>query len=182
MRAVAVAYMAPEHEEAKQLSGAHSAALGRKTAGRQLSVLAAASCCPKTRLAHRGSEARSQYAVGVDDELRRLPVALARSRLVAVYTDSGVPVQAAHKREQNSVVRETHNATVRSLQVEVMGVAGHCLWKSQVEIYYGHPTSKDVSVPRWFVHYGLHGPRTPSLLSCYRMLERHYLAESFLAC
>ena len=182
MEAVAVACMAPEHEEAKQLAGAHLDVLGRKTAGRQLSVIAVASCCLKAWLAHHGSEARSQYAVVVDDGLRHLSVVLAHSRLVAVHAGSDVPVQAAHERERSSVVHETRNATVRLSQVEVMGVAGHCLSKSQAEIYYDHRTLKDVFVPRCFVYYGLHGLPIPSLLSCYRKLEKHCPGESSLVC
>lgn len=175
-----VAYMAPGYEEAKLLAGAHSAVLGRKTAGRQLSMLAAASCCSKACLAHRGSEAQNQYEVVVDDELRRLSVGLDHSRLVAVHTDSGA--QAAHEQERSSVVHETRNATVRLSQAEVMGVAGHCFSKSQVEIYYGHLTLKDAFDPHYFVHCGLHGLLIPSLLSCYQMLGKHCLGESSLVC
>lgn len=177
-----IEHMAPVHEGVKLLVGAHSAVLGRKNVGRQLDVLAAASCCSKAYLAHRDSEAQSLYAAVVDDELRHLSVGLDHSRLVAVHADSGVPVQGAHERERNSVVHETRNAAVRLSQAEVMGDAGHCLSKSQAEIYYGHLTLKDAFDPHCFVYYGLHGLLIPFLLSCYQMLGKHYLGESSLVC
>jgi len=182
VEAAVVEHMAPVHEGVKLLVDAHSAVLDRKTVGRQLSMLAAASCCSKTCLAHRGFEAQSQYAVVVDDELRRLSVGLDRSRLVAVHADSGVPAQAVHEQKRSSVVHETRNAIGRLSQAEVMGVAGHYLSKSQVEICYGHLTSKDAFDPRCFVCYGLHGLLIPSLLSCYRMLGKRCLGESSLVC
>jgi hypothetical protein len=107
-----VVHTGPEHEEAKQHADAHSVVLDHKTAGRQLNVLAAASCCSKTCLAHRYFEAQSRYAVGVDDELHRWSVVLVHSQLVAVHAELDVPAQAAHGQEQNPVVRETRIATV----------------------------------------------------------------------
>jgi len=182
VEAAVVEHMAPVHEGVKLLVDAHSAVLDRKTVGRQLSMLAAASCCSKTCLAHRGFEAQSQYAVVVDDELRHLFVGLDHSPLDAVHADSGVPAQAVHERERSSVVHGTRNAVVRSSQAEVMGGADHCLSKSQVEIYYGHLTLKDAFDPHYFVYCGLHGFLIPSLLSCYRMLGKHCLGESSLVC
>lgn len=177
--AVAVVHMAPELEEAKQHVDAHSAVLGRKTADHQL---AAASCCSKICLPHHYSEAQSRYAVGVDDELRRWSVGLVHSHLVAVHIDLGVPAQADHGQERNSVVHETRIAVVHSSQAEVMGVAGCYLSKLEVEIYYDHLTLRDVFVPRCFVYYGLHGLLRPSLLSCSRMLGTHCLGGSSLVC
>ena len=177
-----VVCMAPELEEAKQLAGARSVVLDRKAAGHRLSVFAVASCCSKTCLVHRSLGAQSRYAVAMDGELHHWSVGLDHSRLVAVHTDSNVPVQAAHERERSSVVHKTRNATVRLSQVEVTGVAGYYLSNWQVEIYYGHLTLKDVFVPRWFVYYGLHDLPIPSLPSCYRTSGKHCLAESFLVC
>ena len=108
-----VVCMASELEEAKQLAGARSVVLDRKAAGRQLSVLAAASCCSKTCLVHRSLGAQSRYAVAMDGELHHWSVGLDHSRLVAVHADSGVPVQAAHDSERSFVVHETHSAAAR---------------------------------------------------------------------
>ena len=122
-----IEHMAPVHEGVKLLVGAHSAVFVHKNVGRQLGVLAAASCCSETYLAHHGSEAPSRYAAAVDDELRHLSVGLDHSRLVAVHADSGVHAQAAHEQGRSFVVPETRNASVRLSQAEVMGVAGHYL-------------------------------------------------------
>ena len=181
VEAAVVEHMAPVHEGVKLLVGAHSAVLGGKTVGRQLSVLVGASCS-RACLIHRGSEAQSLYAAVVDDELRHLSVGLDHSRLVAVHVDSGNPVQAAHERERSSVVHETRNMTVRLSQAEVMEVVGRCLSTSQVGIYYGHLTLKDAFDPHCFAYYGLHGLLIPSLPSCYRMLGKRCLEVSSLVC
>lgn len=174
--------MAPEPGEARQLAGAHSLVLDRKTAGRRLAVFAVAFCCSKTCWTHHGVEVLSQCAAVADDELHHWSVGLVHSRLVAVHTDSGVPVRVAHAWGRSSVVRETRSAAVRLQQAEAPGAAGCYRSKSEVEIYCGHRTSKGVFVPRCFACYDLHGLPLPCLLSCYRMLGRHYLAESSLVC
>jgi len=107
-----VVSIAPEPEEGRQLAGARSAVLGCKTAGRQLSVLAVASCCSKTCSARHDSEAQSQHAVAMDGDLHHWAVGLARSHLFAVHTELGVPVQVAQEREQSFVVHETGNEAV----------------------------------------------------------------------
>lgn len=179
VEAVAVVHMAPEPEEAKQHADAHSAVLGRKIAGHQL---AAAPCCSKKCLAHRYFGAQSQYAGAVDDELLRWSVGLVHGHRVAVCIDLGVPAQADHGQERNSVVHESRIAAVQSSQAEATGVAGCYLSKLEVEIYYDHLTLRDVFVPRCFLYYGLHGLLCPSPLSCSRMSGTHCLAGSSLVC
>lgn len=174
--------MAPESEEARQLAGVHSLVLDYKTSGRRLAVFAVAFCCSKTCWIHHGVEVQSQCAVVKDDELHRWFVGLFQSRLVAVHTDSGVPVRAAHAWGRSSVVRETRSTAVRLQQVEVPGAAGCYHSKSEVEIYCGHRTLKGVFGPHCFAYYGLRGLPLPCLLSCYRMLGRHCLAAPSLVC
>lgn len=120
--------------------------------------------------------------MAVDGELHRWSVGFSHSRLVAVHTDLGVPVQGARGREQSSVVHETRSTAVHLSRAEATGVADYCLSNLEVEIYYDYLTLRDVFDPRCFVYYGLHGLLRLCLLSCSRMLEMHCLGGSSLAC
>jgi hypothetical protein len=116
-----VACMAHSLEEARQHADARLIVLGYKTAGRQL--VAMASCCRRTGLAHRSFEAQNQYVVVTDGEEERWSFDFFHCHLVA----ASVPARTAREWQRKFVVRVVGGAVVLLQQVEVTCSDGCCL-------------------------------------------------------
>ena len=121
MDPLAVACMARLLGEARQHADAHLVVLGYKTAGRQL--IAMASCCLRTGLAHRSFQAQNQYVVVTDGEEERWSFDPFHCHLVA----ASVLAPRAREWQRKFVVRVVGGAVALLQQVEVTCSAGCCL-------------------------------------------------------